>query len=162
MILLFFQEDYNYLSCNNYSHLKKDKYFNSNKTEYIINDEHLKNNLFKREFKLPQTGKINKKTKKYFDIHFLTNNIISKNEIENSFKNIFKYLSKNNNYLDAFSVMNTKTIPSKIYKSIQSVIKSCNNKQRFIPENEFVRKGYELFNFFSQDDKIYIINFSIF
>ena len=142
-------------------HLKKDKCHISNKTEYIIND-YLKNNLFKREFKLPQTSKINKKTKKYFEIHFLTNNIISKNEIENSFKNIFRYLTKNNNYLDAFSVMNTKTIPSKIYMPIQSVIKSCNNKKRFISENEFVKKGYELFNFFSQNDKISIINFNIF
>lgn len=142
-------------------HLKKNKCHISNKTEYLIND-YLKNNLFKREFKLPQTGKINRKTKKYFEINFLTNNIVSKNEIENSFKNIFNFLTKNNNYLDAFSVMNTKTIPSKIYKPIQSVIKSCNNKKRFISENEFVQKGYELFNFFSQNDKISIINFNIF
>ena len=142
-------------------HLKKNKCHISNKTEYLIND-YLKNNLFKREFKLSQTGKINRKTKKYFEINFLTNNIVSKNEIENSFKNIFNFLTKNNNYLDAFSVMNTKTIPSKIYKPIQSVIKSCNNKKRFISENEFVQKGYELFNFFSQNDKISIINFNIF
>ena len=142
-------------------HLKKNKCHISNKTEYLIND-YLKNNLFKREFKLPQTGKINRKTKKYFEINFLTNNIVSKNEIENSFKNIFNFLTKSNNYLDAFSVMNTKTIPSKIYKPIQSVIKSCNNKKRFISENEFVQKGYELFNFFSQNDKISIINFNIF
>ena len=120
-------------------HLSKKKCHISNKTEYIINDN-LKNNLFKREFKLPQTSKMNKKTKKYFEIQFLTNNIISKNEIENSFKNIFRFLTKNNNYLDAFSVMNTKTIPSKIYMPIQSVIKSCNNKKRFISENEFVKK----------------------
>jgi hypothetical protein len=151
----------NIKSNNKNYHLKKDKCHISNKSEYIINDC-LKNNLFKREFKLPQTSKMNKKTKKYFEIQFLTNNIISKNEIENSFKNIFRYLTKNNNYLDAFSVMNTKTIPSKIYKPIQSVIKNCNNKKRFISESEFVKKGYELFNFFSQNDKISIINFNIF
>ena len=151
----------NFKSNNINYHLSKKKCHISNKTEYIINDN-LKNNLFKRELKLPQTSKINRKTRKYFDINFLTNNIISKNEIEDSFKNIFRFLTKNNNYLDAFSAMNTKTIPSKIYKPIQSVIKSCNNKKRFISENEFVKKGYELFNFFSQNDKISIINFNIF
>jgi len=151
----------NFKSNNNNYHLKKNKCHISNKTEYVING-YINNNLFKKEFKLPQTGKIIRKTKKYFEINFLKNNIISKNEIENSFKNIFKFLTKNNNYLDVFSVMNPKTIPAKIYKSIQSVIKSCNNKQRFISEKEFVKKGYELFNFFSQDEKISIINFNIF
>ena len=93
----------------------------------------------------------------------LTEKIISKKEIENCFKNIFKYICINNDeYLDAFTVMNRKSIPSEIYKPVQLVIKNCNNKKRFISINEFIRKGYELFHCFSHNDKIALMNFSFF
>ena len=101
------------------------------------------------------------KNQKFVELRILTDNIISKRDIENSFKKIFIYITKNNDYLDAFWTLNGKYIPSKIFKPVQTIIKNC-NKKRFISVNEFIRKGYQLFNFFSSNDKIAIMNFNIF
>ena len=104
---------------------------------------------------------IDYKTRKYIQFKNLTKNIISKKEIENYFRGIFNYISKNHEYLDVFKSMNTKTIPVEIYKPVQAVIKKC-IKERFISINEFIQKGYEQFYFFSRNDKIAIMNFNIF
>ena len=101
------------------------------------------------------------KNKMYIGLNYLTESIISKKDIENCFEKIFNYICKNHQYFDVFRAMNTKNIPSQIYKAVQFVIKNC-NKRRFITANEFIRKGTELFHFFSKNDKISIINFNIF
>lgn len=153
-----------YLSFNNYKHIthpinsiSKNIIFthqNNNKSAFF-NNNFFNNNSFNK-------SSINNKNKKYVELKYLTENIISKKEIENCFKNISKYICINNDYLDAFTVLNRKSIPSEIYKPVQFVIKKCNNKNRFISINEFIRKGYELFHCFSQNDKIALMNFSLF
>ena len=153
-----------YLSFNNYKHInhplnsiaKNDiiTHQNNNKSDFF-NNNFFNNNSFNKNY-------INNKNKKYVELKYLTENIISKKEIENCFKNISKYICINNDYLDAFTAMNRKSIPSEIYKPVQFVIKKCNNKNRFISINEFIRKGYELFHCFSKNDKIALMNFSLF
>lgn len=140
--------------------LKKNHIIHTNNNSVYITNNFFNKILFKYDNLLQIKKPINE-TKKYYELNFLTNNIISKNEIEKCFENIFNYITKNNKYLDAFSIMNTKSIPIQIYKPIQFVIKNCNNKKRFISASEFIRKGYELFNYFSQNDKIALINFKI-
>ena len=151
-----------YQSCNNINNIlnkiPKNNIFSShkhNKSTFFTNNFLNKNIFNKNDMNM---------NKKYVELKYLTENIISKNEIENCFKNIFNYICKNqkHDYLDVFSNMNTKNIPSEIYKPIQYVIKNCNNKRRFIPANEFIRKGYELFHYFSQNDKIALMNFNVF
>ena len=63
--------------------------------------------------------------------------MIEKNEIINSFKNIFNKITKNNKILDIFSLLNKINIPSPIYNIIKTILKNCNNKNRFVEYNDF-------------------------
>lgn len=120
-------------------------------------------NLFKSSIINTHSTKSKHKFKRIIsNFNFTKENIIQKNEIEISLKKIFNHISINNCYLDAFSALNTKTIPSGIYKPVHCIIKNCDKKKRFISANEFIRKGSELFHFFSQEEKIAILNFKIF
>ena len=153
-----------YLSFNNYKHINfplNSTYKNNIFTHQNNNKSAFFNNIFFNNNSFNKSSIYNK-NKKYVELKYLTENIISKKEIENCFKNISKYICINNDYLDAFTAMNRKSIPSEIYKPVQFVIKKCNNKNRFISINEFIRKGYELFHCFSQNDKIALMNFSLF
>jgi hypothetical protein len=94
------------------------------------------------------------------DIKTLRENIISKNEIEKCFINIFNFISKNKPYFDVFFRMNMNLLPSNIFLIIKNVLKKCGNK-RFIHIDEFVKKGVQLFNLFSKTDRINILNFNI-
>ena len=67
----------------------------------------------------------------------IVSNLIEKNEIINSFKNIFNKITKNNKILDAFSLLNKINIPSPIYNIIKTILKNCNNKNRFVEYNDF-------------------------
>ena len=89
----------------------------------------------------------------------LMNNLLNKNEIIKAFNNVFCFISKDNNYLDVFSSLNRKSIPSDIFEPVQFIVKSCNQKQRFISINEFSAKGVELFDKLNLKDQILILNF---
>ena len=133
-----------------------------NNTNICITDNYDHSKKFVQNTHFSPCNTTNYKTKKYIQFKYLTKNIITKKDIENYFKKIFNYICKNHEYLDVFKSMNTKTIPVEIYKPVQSVIKKCNNKKRFISVNEFIQKGYEQFHFFSRNDKIAVMNFKIF
>ena len=143
--------------------ITKIKFFDQkkNNTNIFITDNNYYSKLLNQKMHFSPSNTIDYKTRKYIQFKNLTKNIISKKEIENYFRGIFNYISKNHEYLDVFKSMNTKTIPGEIYKPVQAVIKKC-IKERFISVNEFSQKGYEQFHFFSRNDKIAIMNFNIF
>ena len=90
----------------------------------------------------------------------ITSNLIEKNEIINSIKNIFKLITKNNIALDAFSVVNKNVIPSPIYDVVKKIVRNCDNKKRFIEYNDFINKAFILFDTFSNEEKISILNYN--
>ena len=139
--------------------MKKNIYKKNSNNSALFTHKFFISNLIKSSPAFPHTTMA--KNQKFVELRILTDNIISKRDIENSFKKIFIYITKNNDYLDAFWTLNGKYIPSEIFKPVQTIIKNC-NKKRFISGNEFIRKGYQLFNFFSSNDKIAIMNFNIF
>ena len=89
----------------------------------------------------------------------ITSNLIEKNEIINSFKNIFNKITKNNKILDAFSLVNRNNIPSPIYDIVKTILKNCNNRNRFVEYNDFINIAFILFDKFSNEDKISILNY---
>ena len=89
----------------------------------------------------------------------LMNNLLNRNGIINALINVFSFISKDNNYLDVFSNLNRKNIPSDIFEPVQFIVKNCNQKQRFISINEFSAKGLELFDKLNLKDQIVILNF---
>ena len=89
----------------------------------------------------------------------LSQNLLAKKEIITSIKNIFYYISKNNDTLDAFAVVNKNNIPEKIYDIIKKIVNNCDKKKRFIEYNEFINQAFYLFDSFSKEDKITILNF---
>ena len=89
----------------------------------------------------------------------ITSNLIEKNEIINSFKNIFNKITKNNKILDAFSLVNRNNIPSPIYDIVKTILKNCNNKNRFVEYNDFINMAFILFDKFSNEEKISILNY---
>ena len=133
----------------------------SNYKSINISNNNINNFYYKPNCLISQTTRNKVQNSKYVKLTTLTNNIISKIEIEKCFKNIFYYITKNKEVIDVFYSLNTKNIPFKIFNPVKYVIKNCNKKKRFISANEFVRKGYELFNFLPQNDKISIINFNV-
>jgi len=74
--------------------------------------------------------------------------LIEKNEIINSFKNIFNKITKNNKILDTFSLVNKNNIPSPIYNIIKTILKNYNNKNRFVEYNDFINMTFILFDNF--------------
>ena len=90
----------------------------------------------------------------------ITSNLIEKNEIINSIKNIFKLITKNNTALDAFSMINKNVIPSPIYDVVKKIVRNCDNKKRFIEYDDFINKSFFLFDKFSTEEKISILNYN--
>ena len=102
--------------------------------------------------------------KKYYHHRLNKNNITrklqTKNDIMNSLKNIFNYITKNNIILDVFTVVNKKNIPEEIYGIIKKIVGNCNKKKRFIEYNEFINQAFYLFDRLSNEEKITILNFN--
>lgn len=90
----------------------------------------------------------------------LSQKLLAKKEIITSLKNIFYYISKNNNTLDVFGVVNKKNIPEQIYGIIKKIVNNCDKKKRFIEYDEFINQAFYLFDSFSKEDKITILNFN--
>jgi hypothetical protein len=90
----------------------------------------------------------------------LSRNLQAKNDVMISLKNIFKYITKNNKTLDVFTVVNKKNIPEEIFDIVKTIVRNCDKKKRFIEFNEFVNKGFYLFDQFSKEDKITVLNFN--
>lgn len=90
----------------------------------------------------------------------ITSNLVEKKEIINSFKNIFNIITKNNRILDAFSVVNKNIIPSPIYEIVKNVVKNCDNKNRFIQYDDFINMAFVLYDKFSDEEKISILNYN--
>lgn len=63
--------------------------------------------------------------------------------------------------MDVFSVMNRKNIPKEIFNIFKTIIKSCNNKKRFIEYKEFINEAFYIFDLLPKDEKIAILNFNI-
>ena len=90
----------------------------------------------------------------------LARNLLVKREIMNSFKNIFNFITKNNQTLDVFAILNRQNIPEELYDIIKKIVKNCNRKKRFIEKNEFINQANSLFNIFSKEEKIIILNYN--
>ena len=105
-------------------------------------------------------GELIKNKNKIICKNGITSNLIEKNEIITSFKNIFNIITKNNRILDAFIVINKNNIPSPIYEIVKNVVKNCDNKKRFIQYDDFINTAFVLFDKFSNEDKISILNYN--
>ena len=105
-------------------------------------------------------GELIKNKNKIICKNGITSNLIEKNEIITSFKNIFNIITKNNRILDAFSVVNKNNIPSPIYEIVKNIVKNCDNKNRFIQYDDFINTAFVLFDKFSNEDKISILNYN--
>lgn len=131
---------------------------NSNNNSIIFNNNKRKNIDY--SFLPLTTNNGQNYIAKYTANKSIKNNILIKNDIVNSLKKIFRTISKDINNLDVFSVLNRKCIPNEIYEPVYFIIKSCNQKKRFITFNEFILQGTKIFNLLNGEEKIAILNFN--
>ena len=92
---------------------------------------------------------------------FLTNNLFKKFKVMKALEKIFSEYCNDNNVLDAFIILNRKTIPAEIYSPVSLIVKNCNKKGRFVSLKEFVRKGIEIFEKLKTQEQKSIINFKL-
>ena len=90
----------------------------------------------------------------------LSRHLQAKNDVIISLKNIFNFITKNNKTLDVFTVVNKKNIPEEIFDIVKTIVRNCDKKKRFIEYNEFINKGFYLFDQFSKEDKITVLNYN--
>ena len=143
---------------------------NSIKTNYSINKDNSPDYLKQKtksnlslHYKNISKMKLDKETKcnhNSLNKNSLTQNLLAKKEIMNSLKKMFYHISKNNNTLDVFAVVNKKNIPENIYYIIKNIVKNCDKKKRFIEYEEFINKAFYIYDSFSKEDKITVLNFN--
>jgi len=141
----------------------------NNKDNSFDNFKHKTKNNFVKDYKNKVfiNSKNNINDKKGFYAHHklrssnnLTENLLTKNEIINSIKNIFCTIAKNNKILDVFTLVNKKNIPEGIFEIVKKIISFCDKKKRFVEYNEFICQAFLLFETFSNEEKITILNFN--
>ena len=89
----------------------------------------------------------------------LTIGLLKKSKIANSLKDIFNFLSNNNNRIDIFKINKNNNIPDDIIKPMQHIIQNCEQNQGAISSKEFIMKGSLLFDKLTIEDQISILNF---
>ena len=57
-------------------------------------------------------------------------------------------------------MVNKNNIPSPIYEIVKNIVKNCDNKKRFVQYDDFINKNFVLFDKFSNEDKISILNYN--
>jgi len=139
---------------------------NNSKKKQIFTNYMFYLNSFNKKYQKNETNNNNKyhrniKIKDGKGKSFLTNNLFKKLRIMKALENIFNAYCNDNNVLDAFIILNRKTIPSEIYNAISFIIKNCNKKGRFISLKEFVNKGIEIFEKLKTQEQISLINFKL-
>ena len=88
----------------------------------------------------------------------MTIGLLKKYKIANSLKNLFLYLSNNNNQIDIFKI-NKNKIPEDAIKLVQYIMHNCEQNQRIITIKEFIMKGTLLFDYLTFEEQISILNF---
>ena len=89
----------------------------------------------------------------------LTIGLLKRNKIANSLKDIFNFLSNDNNRIDIFKINKNNNIPDDIIKPMQHIIQNCEQNQGAISSKEFIMKGSLLFDKLTIEDQISILNF---
>ena len=167
---------------NSYSVISKKKFYNSNNNsnnnsynninmnKKFSNKCSSKNNLNKKRpcylfIKSQNTSPLSTSQKKKKKNHStliqnssMTIGLMKKNKIANSLKNLFLYLSNNNNQIDIFKI-NKNKIPEDAIKLVQYIIHDCEQNQRIITIKEFIMKGTLLFDNLTFEEQISILNF---
>ena len=167
---------------NSYSVISKKKFYNSNNNsnnnsynninmnKKFSNKCSSKNNLNKKRpcylfIKSQNTSPLSTSQKKNKKNHStliqnssMTIGLMKKNKIANSLKNLFLYLSNNNNQIDIFKI-NKNKIPEDAIKLVQYIIHNCEQNQRIITIKEFIMKGTLLFDNLTFEEQISILNF---
>ena len=167
---------------NSYSVISKKKFYNSNNNsnnnsynninmnKKFSNKCSSKNNLNKKRpcylfIKSQNTSPLSTSQKKKKKNHStliqnssMTIGLMKKNKIANSLKNLFLYLSNNNNQIDIFKI-NKNKIPEDAIKLVQYIIHNCEQNQRIITIKEFIMKGTLLFDNLTFEEQISILNF---
>jgi hypothetical protein len=137
-------------------------YGNISKKKQIFTNYMFYLNSFNKKFQNDITNNNNYiKKKDDKEKSFLTNNLYKKFKIMKALEKIFNAYCNDNNVLDAFIILNRKTIPSEIYRPISFIIKNCNKKGRFISLKEFIDKGIEIFEKLNSQEEKSIINFKL-
>ena len=145
----------------NNSTLSNHSNINDNSPDYLRSKSNSNlNDGYKQFYNYQKEKVINNYCKNKLNKNNLARNLMNKNEIMNSLKNIFNYITKNKMILDVFGVVNIQNIPEEIYGIVKNIVKNCNQKKRFIEYNEFIDKAYYLFDKFTNEEKIIILNFN--
>lgn len=140
----------------NFSYNNKRKIYNS--PDYL--SQRTKSNIAV-DYKNNSKIKLIKKNKNFHpNLNNLSRNLMLKKEIINSLNNIFNCITKNNRTLDAFAIVNKQIIPNDIYNIIKKIVNHCDKSKRFIEYNEFINKAIDIFELFSMNEKITILNFN--
>ena len=91
----------------------------------------------------------------------LTINLLKKNKIAASLKEVFYYLSNKSNQIDIFKInKNSFVIPEDIIKSVQYILQNCEKNKGCINIKEFIFKGTLLFDNLPFEEQIMILNFN--
>ena len=167
---------------NSYSVISKKKFYNSNNNsnnnsynninmnKKFSNKCSSKNNLNKKRpcylfIKSQNTSPLSTSQKKKKKNHStliqnssMTIGLMKKNKIANSLKNLFLYLSNNNNQIDILKINKNKS-PEDAIKLVQYIIHNCEQNQRIITIKEFIMKGTLLFDNLTFEEQISILNF---
>ena len=118
---------------------------NASKKKQIFTNYMFYLNSFNKKFQNDDTNNNNIKIKDDKEKSFLTNNLFKKFKIMKALEKIFNEYCNDHNVLDAFIILNRKTIPAEIYSPVSFIVKNCNKKGRFVSLKEFVSKGIEIF-----------------
>ena len=134
---------------------------NASKKKQIFTNYMFYLNSFNKKFQNDDTYNNNIKIKDNKEKSFLTNNLFKKFKIMKALEKIFNEYCNDNNVLDAFIILNRKTIPAEIFSPVSFIIKNCNKKGRFVSLKEFVSKGIEIFEKLKTQEQKSIINFKL-
>ena len=134
---------------------------NASKKKQIFTNYMFYLNSFNKKFQNDDTNNNNIKIKDDKEKSFLTNNLFKKFKIMKALEKIFNEYCNDHNVLDAFIILNRKTIPAEIYSPVSFIVKNCNKKGRFVSLKEFVSKGIEIFEKLKTQEQKSIINFKL-
>ena len=134
---------------------------NASKKKQIFTNYMFYLNSFNKKFQNDDINNNNIKIKDDKEKSFLTNNLFKKFKIMKALEKIFNEYCNDHNVLDAFIILNRKTIPAEIYSPVSFIVKNCNKKGRFVSLKEFVSKGIEIFEKLKTQEQKSIINFKL-